>query len=176
MLTKLAAVTLLPVLLMGGVVANSSIMLVQVSDGAEGFNLTVPVPLALAQIATAFAPAEFKRIELPYEAMHFLPQVDRFIDELEAMPDVLMVEVQDGADHVKVYKSEGTIKVEVRDAHGARVDVKVPLSMARGVLAAIDTDTGMVHASRLVSALRAAPSGDFVNVVDGDDRVRVRMW
>lgn len=176
MLSKLAAVTVLPMLLVGGVVANSSIMLVQVHEPHEGLNITVPVPLALAQLATVFAPDELKRLELPREAVQYLPYLSRFVDELEQLPDVLLVEVEDRSDHVKIYKREGVLRVEVREDRGATVDVNIPLATVRGIVDAIDVDTRTLHASRVVGALRAAPSGEFVNVVDGEERVRIRMW
>lgn len=176
MLTKLAAITVLPMLLVGGVVANSSIMIVQVSEGADGMNIMVPVPLMLAQVATVFAPDEIKRHRLDSEALQYMPYLARFVDELEALPDVTLVEVRDRDDHVKVSKSGDHLRVQVRDGRGAKVDVNIPMATVRGVVDAIDLETGTIHASRVVGALRAAPSGEFVNVVDGDDRVRIRMW
>ena len=43
---KLLALTLIPVALVGGVVANSSVLLVDVNDGDT--HIFVPVPLSLA--------------------------------------------------------------------------------------------------------------------------------
>lgn len=175
MVTKLAALVLLPAVLIGGVVANSSIIIVNVDEGPGGTSIMVPVPLALVQIALAFAPDEIKRIEVP-EVAEYLPYLDRFVTALEPVPDALLVEVEDTGDHVRVSKEGDLIKVSVREDGDERVDVSIPLSMLRGILNAYDTQGGYFRTSRLVGALRAAPSGDLVHVVDGSDEVRVRMW
>jgi hypothetical protein len=41
---------------------------------------------------------------------------------------------------------------------------------------AFDAETNTLRATRLVGALRAAPSSDLVHVIDGDEEVRIRMW
>ena len=66
MITKLAALTLLPMLLVGGAVMNASVLVVDVQE-AGGTHIVVPVPLALAQLALAFAPAEIKRVDMAAE-------------------------------------------------------------------------------------------------------------
>ena len=76
MLTKLAALTLAPVLLVGGVVANSSIMIVEVDT--DDVRIVVPVPLSLAQVAVAFAPDEAKYIDIE-EAGEYLPYLADFV-------------------------------------------------------------------------------------------------
>ena len=53
MVTKLAALALLPTVLVGGVVMNTSVLIVDVKD--DDVHITVPVPLALAQVVLAFA-------------------------------------------------------------------------------------------------------------------------
>lgn len=176
MVTKLAAITLLPMFLVGGVVANSSILLVSVHDGNEGVRFTVPVPLTLAQVALAFAPDEIKRVDIPPEVVRYFPYLDRVVSELERIPDTLLVEVEDHGDHVQVYKEGETLRVRVRERADTSVDVNVPLATVRAVVDAYDVDGGYFRTSRLVGALRAAPSGDLVHVLDRDEEVRVRMW
>lgn len=176
MITKLAAITVLPMLLVGGVVANSSVLLVDVDEGETGTRIMIPVPLAVAQVALAFAPDHIKRLEVPEEASRYLPYLDRIVGELERIPDALLVDVEDGTDHVQLYKEGDTIRVRVRERSDTRVDVNVPLAMVRAVVDAYDAEGGYFRASRLVGALRAAPSGDLVHVLDGQEEVRIRMW
>ena len=176
MLTKLAALTILPTLLVGGVVMNASVMLVDVNEGHGGMHLVIPVPLSLAQMALAFAPDEAKRVAIPEEAGRFFPYLDRIVAELENAPNALLVEVVDGGDHVTIYKEDGVLRIEVDESGDAHVRVNVPLAAVRAIVAAYDADSGYLHTSRVVGALRSAPSGELVHVIDGDEEVLIRMW
>ncbi len=174
MLIKLAALTMLPVALVGGVVANSSIMIVEVDN--PDVHIVIPVPLSLVQVAAAFAPDEAKYVQVE-EIGEFLPYLDRFIDELRAVPDdVMLVEVIDHSDHVRVFLEDDMLRVRVDEQHGTQVNVRVPLASVAAMVDAYDTETGTLRTTRLIGALRAAPSGDLVHVVDGDEEVHIRMW
>jgi len=175
MLIKLAALTMLPVALVGGVVANSSVMIVEVDN--DDVHIVVPVPLSLVQVAVAFAPDEAKYIQMDSEVAQYLPYLARFVDELRAIPDdVMLVEVIDGGDHVRVYKEEDVLRVQVEERNGANVNVRVPLASLAAMVDAYDKEANVFRATRLVGALRAAPSGDLVHVIDGDEEVHIRMW
>lgn len=173
MLVKVAALTLLPVVLVGGAVLNSSIMLVTVHN--DDVRLSIPVPLALAQIAVAFAPDEVKRIEVP-ELAQYIPYLEDIVAALQEAPDAVFVEVEDGNDHVRVYKEGDLLKVTVRESTDKQVTVQIPFVSMMAVVHAYDMEGKFFRTSRLVGALRAAPSGDLVHVIDGDDEVRIRMW
>jgi len=173
MLMKVAALTLIPAALVGGVVMNSSVMMVSVDN--EDVTLTVPVPLALAQLALAFAPQEVKRIEVP-EIGKIMPHVRRVVEELQSSPDGIFVEVIDGSDHVKVFKEGGLLRVQVEDGDNEQVDVAIPFESMMAMVDAYDVEGGFFRTSRLVGALRAAPSGDLVHVIDDEDEVSIRMW
>lgn len=174
MVSKLAAITILPMLLVGGVVANSSILVVTVHE-AGGTDITVPVPLAVAQVALAFAPDEAKRVEIP-EIAEYLPYLEQIVSELERVPDTVLVEVRDRGDHVTVAKEDDFLRVRVREDGDASVDVSIPLSTVRGIVAAYDAEDGVLHGTRVIGALRASPSGTLVHVRDDRDEVKVRMW
>ncbi len=175
MFIKLAALTMLPVALVGGVVANSSVMIVEVD--ADDVHIIVPVPLSLAQVAVAFAPDEAKYIQMDSEVGEYLPYLARFVDELRAIPaDAMLVEVIDGSDHVRVFKEDDVMRVQVDEGHGTKVNVRIPLASLAAMVDAYDEEENMFRASRLVGALRAAPSGDLVHVIDGDEEVHIRMW
>ncbi len=174
MLTKVAALTLLPVALVGGVVANSSIMIVEVDS--EDVHIMVPVPLSLAQMAMVFAPSEAKYVEIP-EGAEYFPYLGRMVEELRNIPDgVMLVEVQDRGDHVQIFKEEDVLRIQVEETGDTQVNVRVPLATIAAMVDAYDTETGTLRTSRVVGALRAAPSGDLVHVIDGDEEVHIRMW
>jgi hypothetical protein len=174
MLTKVAALTLLPIALVGGVVANSSIMIVEVDT--EDVRIMVPVPLSLAQMAMVFAPSEAKYVDIE-EAGEYFPYLGRMVEELRNIPDgVMIVEVQDRGDHVQIFKEDDALRVQVDERGDTEVNVRVPLAMLEAMVDAYDTETQTLRTSRVVGALRAAPSGDLVHVIDGDDEVHIRMW
>lgn len=179
MFVKLAALTMLPMLLVGGVVMNASVMVVSVHE-AGGTNITIPVPLALAQVAVAFAPDEIKHIDLreAEELSRYWPYVERIVEELGNIPDAVLVEVEDRNDHVIVAKRGDVLRISVDEGKegGETVRVNVPLAMVQAMLDAYDEETNTMRTSRLVGALRAAPSGEFVHVLDGRDEVSIRMW
>lgn len=170
---KLAALTMLPMLMVGGVVMNSSILLVDVHT--DDVRIVVPVPLSLAQVVLAFAPDEAKYVRVP-EIAGYLPYLDRIVEELRAAPDTLLVEVLDGGDHVKIFKRGDVLRVEVDERRDKMVRVSVPLAAVAAMVDAYDTDTQTIRTSRLIGALKAAPSGELVHVIDGDEEVRIRMW
>lgn len=173
MLAKIAALTILPALLVGSAVMNSSVMLVHVDN--EDVSLTIPVPLALAQVALAFAPDEIKRIDVE-DIAEFIPYLERIVAELETAPDGLFVEVEDGDDHVRVFKQDGMLKVRVEDGSDEKVTVRIPFAAMMAAVHAYDVEGEFFRTSRLVGALRAVPSGELVHVIDGDDEVHVSMW
>jgi len=174
MLTKIAALTLLPVALVGGVVANSSVMIVEVD--ADDVHIIVPVPLSLAQVAVAFAPDDAKYIDID-EAGRYMPYLGRMIEELRNVPEnVMLVEVIDGDDHVQLFLEDDNLRVRVEERNDTQINVRIPLASVAAMVNAYDPDTNKLRTSRLVGALRAAPSGDLVHVIDRDEEVRVRMW
>ncbi len=173
MLIKLAALTMLPMLMVGGMVMNSSIMLVDVD--ADDIRIVVPIPLALVQVVLAFAPDEVKYVRVP-EIAEYLPYFDRIVEELRAVPDALLVEVQDHGDHVKIFKRGDVLRVEVDERGDETVRVSVPLAALAAMVDAYDPDTQTIRTSRLIGALKAAPSGELVHVIDDDEEVRIRMW
>lgn len=175
MITKVAALTLLPMLLVGGAVMNASVLIVDVQDG-DGTHIMVPVPLALAQLGLAFAPDEVKRVQVE-EAGKYMHYAQRIVAELGNAPDGVFVEVEDGDDHVVIAKEGGVLRISVDEGDdGARVRVNIPFESIMAMMDAYDADGQFFRTSRLVGALRTVPSGDFVSVVDGDERVRIRVW
>lgn len=174
MFIKIAALTLLPTLLVGGAVMNASVIVVDVQD-SDGTHIVVPVPLALAQLGLAFAPDEVKYVPVA-EAGRYMKYAQRLVQELGNAPDGVFVEVQDGDDHVVVAKEGGMLRVSVDEGDQTTVRVNVPFESIMAMMDAYDAEGEYFRTSRLVGALRTMPSGDLVSVVDGNDRVRIRVW
>lgn len=169
---KLFGAAALSAVLVAGVMVHSGVMLVDVQE-ADGAHLVIPVPLAIARAGLAFAPNEAKYIHAPRVA-EYLPHADRAVDALRDAPDGLLLEVEDGDAHVTIVKEGDVLRVRAIDGPGSSAEMTIPLRSAEAALRAYDRERGHFRTSKLVSALGAAPHGEIVNVVDGEDRVRIR--
>lgn len=116
------------VVLIGAVYAWGGVMTVQVQDRNEGFNLYLPVPVAVVDAAMATGgmvlPSE-RLLDIDVDLGEWEPMVRGIVEALDDCPDVTLVEVQDGSAHVRVYKEHGVLKVDV-DEDDVRVRVAVP--------------------------------------------------
>ena len=126
-------------------------------------------------LAFAFAPDAVKRIQVP-ELAEYIPHLERVIQELRDAPDAVFVTVEDGNDFVTVTKVGDLLKVSVIGGRNEKVDVSIPMAALTAMLNAYDAEEGYFRTSKLVGALRAAPSGQLVHVLDGNEEVSVRMW
>lgn len=173
-MSKLAAIALFPVLVVGGAVVNTSVLLVDV-DTPEGPDVTVPVPLPVARAGLWFAPEQARRVKAPELAEH-LPRVRKIVKALEDAPDGVFVEVRDRDEYVEIIKEDDDLRVHVIDGSRTTVDVRFPLAAAQKALDAYDRDERTFDTSELVAALGSAPRGELVHVLDGKDEVRISMW
>ncbi|MDP2497202.1 MAG: hypothetical protein Q8W44_04330 [Candidatus Palauibacterales bacterium] len=171
---KLAAVAIVPALLLGGAVMNTSVLVVDVQT-PDSPHLVVPVPMPLARAGLAFAPDEAKRVQVPELAEH-LPEAKKAVAALREAPDGLFVEVHDGDEHVRITKEGDVLRVRVIDGSRTNVNVRFPLAAAAEALEAYDVEDRSFDTSDLVAALGSGPGGELVHVLDGEDEVSIRMW
>lgn len=169
---KLFGAAALSAVLVGGVVVHSGVMLIDVQE-ADGPRLVIPVPLAAAHAGLVFAPREAKYIHAP-DVAEYLPDADRAIAALREADDGLLLEVADRGEHVTIVKEGELLRIRVLEGDDGVAEVNVPLASVEAAVRAYDPERGVFRTSRLVSALGAAPHGEIVNVVDGEDRVRIR--
>jgi hypothetical protein len=134
-----AVVVLSWIALIGAVYAWGGVATVRVQDRDEGVNLYVPVPMALVDAAvttsTWVIPDE-EWLDLQVELGDWGPMVQEILAELDALPDVTLVEVEDGATHVRVFKENGSLKVSVDD-EDVKVRVSLPMRSARRTLSKV---------------------------------------
>ncbi len=126
-------------LLIGTVVAVGGVMTVELVDRSEGFDIFVPIPMALvdAAVASATTPAihtaGFPRMEVDGVSVDFGelgPVVLELFEELDDLPDATLVEVVDGRESVRISKRGSKFLVEVEDP-SASISVSLP---TRGAL------------------------------------------
>jgi len=116
------------VVLIGAVYAWGGVMTVHVQDRNEGLNLYLPVPIAVVDAAMATGGLVLPREQLlgiDADLGEWEPMFRGIVEALDDCPDVTLVEVQTGSEHVKVYKENGVLKVDV-DEDDVRVRVSVP--------------------------------------------------
>lgn len=169
---KLFGAALLSAVLVGGVAMHTGVVLVDVQD-ADGPRLVMPVPLLMARTGLVFAPDEVKRIQAR-DFAEYVPHAKRIVAELREAPDGTLVEVVDGDDHVTVAKEGDVLHVRALEGEETAADVYVPLASAEAAVRAYSVEGRYFRTSDLVAALGAAPRGDLIAVVDGEDRIRIR--
>lgn len=171
---KLAAVAIVPALLLGGAAVNTSVLVVDVQT-PDSPHLVIPVPLPLARAGLALAPDEARRVEVPELAEH-LPAAKKAVAALREASDGVFVEIRGRDEHVRIAKEDDLLRIRVIDGSKTKVDVSVPLAAAGEALLAYDREERSFDTSDLVAALGTAPSGELVRVLDGEDEVGIRLW
>jgi len=172
MLKIMAVAAAVPAALVAGV-ASLGVMVVDVREGGpSGHHFMIPVPLAVAQTALAFVPADKTHVKMDPEALKHVPLAREVVEALAAGPDGEIVRVEEEDQLVVVEKHGRSLHVKVHD-HGSDVEVNVPLSVA---LAALPDANGRVHTGEIATALWSARFTDLVDVQDGNDHVTVSVY
>lgn len=141
----IVAVAAIGVTTAAAVVANNicrgGIVRVAVVDrGADPVSLDIVVPTPLAGLAVTTAAHWIPDEELRAvrrELGDLGPLLRALADELERCPDAVLVEVDDGSDHVEIVKDGGRLIVRVR-SEDADVDVEVPVALVGHTLRALE--------------------------------------
>lgn len=109
---------------------------------AEGTNISLIVPAAVAPLALHFVP-NTNLSQASAEVRPYLRLLDVAIPALENSPDGVLVEVTDPKEHVVVTKAGGSIIVDVNDQNDI-VHVAVPLRAARSSIHEIAASGGPI--------------------------------
>lgn len=119
-------------LVLAGIVADAGFIGVRIHEKKpDGTNLRLYVPAALVPLGMKLAP-ERELERAMSQAREFLPAMRIAAEQLERIPDGLLVEVSSPREHVLIVKSGGSLVVDVDDA-GETVHVSVPLRMVRNL-------------------------------------------
>jgi hypothetical protein len=155
------------------VVASLGVMVVDVREGGpDGHRIVVPIPLLAAQTALALVPEGKARLEAN-EATKYLPMAREVLEALEAGPDGEIVRVEEPDEQVLVVKEGRMLRVRVHGRAGEDVSVNVPIRVA---LSALPDANGRVSTAALAASLSSARFTDIVEVQDGNDHVKVRIY
>jgi hypothetical protein len=119
-------------LVVGGIVADAGFIGVRVHEKKpDGTNLRLYVPAVLVPLGVRLAP-ERELARAMSHAREFLPAMRIAAEELERIPDGVLVEVDSPREHVLIVKSGGSLVVDV-DSDRETVHVSVPLKMVRNL-------------------------------------------
>jgi hypothetical protein len=141
-LGSLAVLLLGSGMLVAWTLATRGVVRIAVDDHEEGVHFDVPLPAALFEAGLAFAPlaARHHRHELnghDIDVGEYGPAVAAFLEELADAPDAVLVEVEDGHDHVRIIKEGRDIVVYV-ESPDADVHFSMPARLLhRAVRAAL---------------------------------------
>ena len=130
-------------------------------DGPDGSTFSVTLPGALVDAAIAVCPVP-DHLELDDAVLRDLgPALQAISEELEDLPNAVLVDIRHGADVVRVVKHDDTIQIRVASP-GERVAIDLPIRSVRHALAKLErvarshspmvSWTGQVH-RRLVEEL-----------------------
>ena len=133
----IGAVVLGWVVFVGAIYAWSGVATVRIKDAEQGIYFSLPVPMAMVEIAASGARSRasvhYRRQlgdHLP-DLAEFGPIVTTFLSELEECPDFTLVDVQERDQLVQIRKEGRDLVVTVIEASGSEVFVSVPLRSFR---------------------------------------------
>lgn len=171
-----AALALPFVLVVAAATQNSqtSVLLVDVTL-EDGPRIVAPVPYALVRAGLALAPRDVRQLDLPNLA-DYAHDLGEILHALRDAPDGVYVEIHTPDEHVVVSKREGALRVAAVDGDRTRVELTLPVEALLSVHAAYEPETGVLSTGDLVNALRGAPRGSLLHLVDGETEVRLRAW
>lgn len=154
-----------------GTVAATGVAVVDVQK--DGKRIWVPVPLALAQLASAFVPEHKTRFRMDEKARQYLPVAREMLEALGDAEDGELVRVEEPGKSVVIAKEGSTLRVKVDD-RGKQVDLNVPIRMALSVL---PDAHGRVTAWDALFSLQHARYSKVVDVTSRDgERVRITVY
>jgi hypothetical protein len=169
-----AAALVLPVVLFVGAATQTSVLVVDVTL-EDGPRIVAPVPYALVRAGLALAPRDARRIDAS-EMADYVDDLRDILDALRDAPDGVFLEVESPDEHVVVSKRGDALQVQVTDADRTRIELTVPLGSLASIHRAYDRETGTLRTGAVVRALRQAPRGPLLHLVDGGTEVSIRAW
>ncbi len=154
-------------------VLSTSWLVVYVHEKNEGWRLMVPAPVFLADIALWFGGAQAERVDLPPEALEFLPMLRPVVDELAKAPDFEMVHVEEPGLNVSIRKVGPSFAVSVVE-NDQTVHVTVPMAALEAAVRA--AGDGQLKIGDLAGALHGVSHTKLVDVRQPDQDVSVWVW
>ena len=143
-------------LVVAGIVADAGIITVRVTEKKDdGKNIHMFVPAILVPIGVKLAP-ERQLERAMHRAREFMPAMRIAAEELERIPDGVLVEVKSPREYVHIEKRGGSLVVDV-DNDRESVHVSVPLKVVRDAARDIEARAQRIRPVEDASAGRIWP-------------------
>ena len=127
-------------LVLAGIVADAGFIGVRVHEKKpDGTNLRLYVPAIVVPLGVRLAP-ERELARAMSQAQEFLPALRIAAEELERIPDGLLVDVDGPREHVLIVKRGGSLVVDV-ESDRETVHVSVPLKVVRNLARDLEART-----------------------------------
>ena len=101
----------------------------------DGVHLWLPIPISFAKLGIAFAPRE-EMSQAAAQVRPYLPAIEAACNELGRIPDMVLVEVKDHEDNVRIEKRGSSIYVDVFSGTD-EVHVSFPIRAAASIVGQI---------------------------------------
>ena len=154
-------------------VLRTSWLVVYVHEKNEGWRLMVPAPVFLADMALRIGGAQAERVDLPPEALDFLPMLQPIVEELVKAPDFEMVHVEESGLNLSIRKVGQSFEVSVVEDEQT-VHVTVPMAALES--AARAAGDGQLRIGELAGALERISRTKLIDVRQPDQDVSVWVW
>jgi hypothetical protein len=154
-----------------GYVVQAGIAVVKVKT--PDARIWVPIPVALGHLAGDFIDLSLRQEEEFQEIWQHRQVVAEVLKYVPGMPDADLVEVRNGQEHVRIFKKEDFLCVQV-DAPREKVNVRLPVQTIERLVEVLNDP----HASigDLIACLEWQTAGDLVYVKTDKEEVRISLW
>jgi len=146
---------------------------VNVTEGAEGNNVRVNLPLSVIGVALEVAPDKFvEKGKLKLENADIsVADIRKLWTELRSAGDASLVEVDGKDGMIRIIREADLIIIKVDEGKGkdAKVRVEIPINVVDALLDGEGDDLNIRGAIEQLQHQR----GEIVRVVDGDTNVRI---
>ena len=139
----------------------------------DAVNIKLPIPLALARVGLAFAPADEIRQPVPAELTAHREHVLAVLRDLKSCPDTELVSVDAPDARVRIVKKGDLLQLDV-DADDAVVHGAIPVDAVLKVLERWDWET--FDPKLALDVIAAAGHGELLSVEAEDASVKIKIW
>lgn len=143
-------------------------------DEEEGAKVAINLPISLVDVAVDMAKDEaFDKgdFELDRNGKVKIEDLRRMWRELKGAGDAEFVNVQDGDEHVRIYRRGDKVHVQVDEKGQEKVRVELPSSIVDALLSSEGEELNLEAAARELGRI-----GDQDVVTVNDEGSRVRIW
>lgn len=158
-------------LLLVGYVVQAGIAVVRVRT--PDTHVWVPIPVALGHFAGNFIDLPLKQEKEFQELWQHREAVTELLKHVPGLPDADLVEVRRGQDHVRIFKRDDFLCVQV-DTPNEKVNVRLPVQTIERLIEALNDPNATV--GDVFACLEWQSAGELVYVKTDNEEIRISLW